>query len=201
MSTMKTPRRVRNALSAVAAAVMLLNVRIHDIAFTYDVGTGSPGTVNRGIPFRTWPCKQNVATPVLSAGLACVVDTATNSVRQMAAGDTAVTRLYGITTRAFPTQQVTSASLGAPATIGGSLGLPTTGAIDVLTDGAILVNVVGIPTKDGAVFVWVAATGGGHTQGGFEAAATGGSTATIANARFNGPPGPDGVTEVLINQT
>ncbi len=171
-----------------------------DVAITYRMASGFAGDVNRGQPFKAEPVKQDVQTPVLGYGYGCVCDTADNSVRQMAAGDTAVTRLYGVIAREYPTQQAATTNFGQ-ASIGGTLAPPATGVLTCLRDGAIMVPVQGSPTKDGAVFIWVAANSGSHVQGGFEAAATGGSTAAIANARFNGPPGADGICELQINQT
>jgi hypothetical protein len=72
--------------------------------------------------------------------------------------------------------------------------------VDVLTAGYILVPVVGAPVKGGAVFVWCAASGGGHTEGFFEAAATGGSTAAldVTKYRWNGPADANGIAELVI---
>lgn len=203
MSKTNQPGRVR--LTAIAAASALAiaassmrGFPTQDVAFTFRMNAGLVGTITRPVgQAKVEPCVQSATVPVLGYGLGCVVDTATNTVRQMAAGDTGVTRLYGITPRPYPTQQ-TSGGMGSSF---GVAAPPATGPIDVLREGAILVKVVGTPTKDGVVHIWVAATAGNNVQGSFQAAATGGSTAQIANCRFNGPPDADGVCELIIMQT
>ena len=170
-----------------------------DVAFAFRMGSGFPGDVNRAHPMNIEPALINVANPPAAYGNAVLLDTATNSVRNVASGDTGVTRIYGMAVRPYPTQQAAASNFGAAAI--GAAAPPAAGVMDVLRDGYGIVRVFGSPTKDGAVFVWVAASSGGHIQGALEAAATGGSTAAIANARFNGPPDANGFTEVIFNRT
>lgn len=201
MSKTNQPGRVR--LTAIAAAIAITAAHMRgfhtqDVAFGFRMGAGLPGTITRPIgQTKVEPCVQHASTPVLGYALACVVDTASNTVRQMAAGDTAVTRIYGITPRPYPTQQ----SSGGMTAAFGAGAPPAGGVIDVMREGGMLVNVVGTPTKDGPVFVWVAATSGNNVQGSFQAAASAGNTAAIANARFNGPPDANGVCEIIVMQT
>lgn len=174
-------------------------VTIPQNSFAFRMGAGFAGDVNRTHPASVEPAFNDAANPVLSAGLACLINAGKNGVRQVAAGDTAVTKIYGVAVRAYPLQDPgTSNPYGA--TGQGAEALPSGQAIDVLRSGYINVPVVGNPGKGDAVFVWVAASGGGHTQGGFEAAASAGNTAAIANAQFNGAPDSNGITEIVVSR-
>jgi hypothetical protein len=181
------------ALAAMTAIGGVVRAKTRDVAFAYRMGAGFAGDVNRTHPFSATPNLQDATTPVRLYGDPCVVNTAANTVRGFTAGDTAITRMYGVAVRPFPTQQsTTSQGLGAGAA-------STSQPLDVLDSGFIMVKCnVGTPTKDGLVYVWCAASSGSHVQGGFEAAATGGSTAAIANARFNGPPDANGICEIRV---
>lgn len=194
----KTPMRALSALAAAAIFTMAAGARsaTRDISYGFRAPGGIPGDVNRSHPVEIEPAGPNVTNPPDLYGCALLVDTATNTVRKMLAGDTAITRIYGILARAYPVQQSSGANYGA-ATIG-SAAPPTNQALDVCKEGYIMARVNGSPTKDGAVFVWVAASSGNHIQGTFEAAATGGSTAAITNARFNGPPDASGNVEIIV---
>lgn len=184
-------------LSALAAvglitAPNIIRAKTKDVAFTYRMGGGFAGDINRTHPFDAMPGLMDAANPSTRYGNALIVGAGLNSYRTPIAGDTAITAIHGVLVRPYPTQQVsTSQALGSAVP-------PTSGIIDVLTSGLILANVVGTPTKRNPLFVWVAASGGGHIQGGFEAAATGGSTAAVLNGYFNGPPDASGIVEVRI---
>ena len=114
-----------------------IRARTRDVAFPYRMGAGFPGTVNRTHPASIVPRKINTSTPPLAYGMGVLVTA--NSVRQIAAGDTAVTRLYGIAVRPYPTQQQSG---GMTATIGAATP-PTSGVMDVLRSGFISVRVNG----------------------------------------------------------
>lgn len=175
-------------------------VRTHDIAFQYRMGAGFPGDVNRTHPASIEPTLIDSSAPPLGYGLAVVVDPTTQGVRQMAAGDSSLDAIYGITVRPFPTQQSSASNFGA---IGiGAATPPTSGVMDVLRSGYIMSVLSGStqPVKGGRVYVWVAASSGAHIQGGFEAAATGGSTIELdEKTYFNGPADASGVVEVSFN--
>jgi hypothetical protein len=147
------------------------------------------------------PALANVALPPTGYGQAAMVNVADGTIRAMAAGDTTVTDVYGITVRPFPFQQ----SVTGPGSVYGSTGFGTTapppGEIDILRQGYIMVPVNGATVKGGAVFVWVAATAAPHVQGGFEAAATAGSTAALSSLKttFNGTPDANGLVELAYN--
>ena len=172
----------------------------HSIA--YRMGQGFAGDVGRFHPVTIEPARMSSTNPPLGLGLAVVIDPATMSVRQLAPGDTGLTEVYGITVRTYPMQP------GIPPTgawgqqpLGTSSYPPYDGAIDVLRMGYIMVPVVGTPRKGDPVFVWVAASGGGHVQGGFEAAASAGNTLAIGNVHttFNSGPDAFGIAELAFN--
>lgn len=175
--------------------------RTRDVAFTYRMGAGFVGDINRSHPFSAEPCLIDAAAPPLGYGLAVLADPTTNGVRQLAAGDAGGVYIYGVTVRPFPTQQQS----GGMSSAFGSVAPPVSGVIDTLKHGYIMVPIVntgGAPAaKGGAVFVWAAASGGGHLQGGFETAATGGSTIALPNyvATFNGPADASGIGELAFN--
>lgn len=173
--------------------------RTLDTAIAFRMGAGFPGDVNRGHPASIQPCQVDLAAPPTAYGQAVVVDGPSDSVRPISAGDGALTAIWGVTVRPYPIQQATTANnYGA---IGYGAGAPPVQQpIDVLRGGYVMVSVVGQPQKGGAVFVWFAASGGGHVQGGFEAAATGGSTLAVAGAQWNSPPDANGVAELILNQ-
>jgi len=168
-------------------------------AIPYRMRAGFPGDVNRTHPFSVEPAVNDPDDPVLGYGRAVVVVTANNSVRNMKAGDGALTKIYGVSVRPYPIQQ---SSGGMDAAFGTGTP-PQNQPVDVLRSGYIMVPVVGSPTKGGAVYVWIAADSGDHVQGGFEAAADGGNTILLASdtgsITFNGPPDSEGVTELIFN--
>ncbi len=170
----------------------------HDVSFTYRMGAGFAGDVNRTHPASIEPALTNQTNPPTRYGDAVIVDTATNTVRKFIVGDTA-TRIYGTLVRPFPVQDASSAGNYGAQALGNAV--PPTGVQvvqDVLRTGYMLTQVVGSPAKDGAVYIWVAAASGNHVVGGFESASGGASTVLVSNARFNGPPDANGVTEIVI---
>lgn len=187
---------MKTLIKGVAAAV-------RDAAFTFRMGAGFPGDVNRTHPANIEPCLQCVATPATAYGQAVLADTAgnTNTVRPFAASDSAVTLAYGISVRPYPAQQATSASLGAPAAFGAATP-PATGVIDVLRAGYIMVQLnpgQASPTKGDAVLVQTQATVSTSLQGGFMTAATYTSATLDGRFTYNGPADSAGVVEVCCN--
>jgi hypothetical protein len=177
--------------------------RTVDTAFTFRMGTGFAGDINRGHPASIQPCLISPINPVTAYGQAVVVDTAGGSnagVRPLTAGDTALVDIWGITARPYPIQQATSAN-NYGAVPYGSVVPPALQPIDVMRGGYMMVSVVGAPVKGGAVFVWCAASGGGHTQGGFEVAASGGNTCALGPAYlWNSPADTNGIAEIVTSR-
>lgn len=172
---------------------------VPQFSYNYRMGAGFVGDVNRAHPFTVEPAFNDASNPVLTAGLACVINAAGTGVRSMASGDTALTALWGVTVRAFPTQDPgTNETYGTVSTVVAEPLIAGSG-IDVLRSGYIMVPIVGTVAKGGTVYVWVAASGAGHTQGGFESGATGGSTCQLADAFFNGPADANGIGELEFN--
>jgi len=175
-----------------------------DAAFTFRMGAGFPGDITRIELATVEPCLIDVNSPPTAYGQPVVMDPTTQGVRPIAAGDSALTAIYGFTVRPFPTQQQSTANFGATV-LGGTQVPPTSGVIDVLRSGYILSqlsNPTVVPVKGGTVDVWFAASSGAHVQGGVEAAHTGGSSFTIVGSTttdFNGGPDANGVVEVAFN--
>lgn len=186
------------AALALVASMAPVRARTHDVAFTYRMGAGFPGDVNRTHPASILPGLQDTTNPVLLYGNPVVINTSANSYREVLVSDTAVTTIAGVLVRPYPTQQTTggmSSSLGAATP-------PVSGVVDVINDGFVMVRcnnfAAAQPTKGGAVHIWIAASTGAHVQGGFESAASVGNTIDISNARFNGPADSNGVCELQV---
>ena len=172
-------------------------------AFLYRMGAGFPGDVNRTHPASIEACLIDANAPPTAYGQAVLVDATTQGVRPFAAGDhsdAVPVVTWGITVRAFPTQQAqTNQNLGAVAF--GSVAPPTNGVIDVMTSGYIMATVPAgqAPVKGGQAYVWAAATSGAHILGGWETSYSSGNTALVANAFFNGSPDASGNVEIRFN--
>lgn len=173
-----------------------------NMAFQFRMGAGSPGSVNRFHPASIEPSPVSGTTPP-GIGLAAVIDAASKLLRLVQAGDTSLVDIYGVLVRPWPFQ-------GSPTSgFSGAQGFGTTnpvsaqfGVWDVLRSGYIIVPINGTPGKGDAVNVWVAASSGAHTQGGFEQNSTGGSTIPITGndkTTFNGPPDAFGNGEICFN--
>lgn len=187
---------IRGMFSATAVPTPIRRHKTRDVAFTFRMGAGFAGDINRTHPFDAVTERQDVSDPITRYGNGCLMDTVNGTVRAVIAGDQSDATpiiLYGLLARPYPTQQSnTSQALGD--------GTPPTAPalLDVLTEGFMMVKVVGTPTKRGAVYVWCTASTGNHVQGGFEAAADAGDTVRVLNAYFNGPPDANGVAEIRI---
>jgi hypothetical protein len=170
------------------------------VAYAYRMPVATaPGEVNRAHPFNIEPCGIDQAIPPTAFGQAVVVDRTSQGVRPVQAGDTAITYVYGFTVRPYPYQAGSAGAYGAANLGGGTPALVQ--AMDVLRSGYIIVPVVGTPHKGDPVFIWIAVSGGGHVQGGAEAAATAGSTIQLASTKstFNGMPDSTGLVEIAFN--
>lgn len=168
-------------------------------AFTFRMGAGFAGDVNRGHPASILPCLIDPTNPVTAFGVPVIPVAASNGVRPFAAGDTAVTDAFGVSVRPYPYQQATTANNYGAVAYGA--GTPSNlQPIDILRAGYIMVPVVGAVTKGALVYVWCAASTGSHVQGGFEAGASGGNTAALASPKFqwNGPADSSGIAELSI---
>jgi len=186
------------AIKVIFMGSPMVRSRTVDVAFTYRMGAGFAGDINRTHPFSSLPGLTNVTNPPRRTGDGMLVDTATNSYRGFIAGDASATpvALGGVHVRSFPTQQTTA---GMTADLGVSVP-PTSGVLDVLRSGYIMVQIPpGVAvTKNGPVWVWCVATSGANRQGAFAGAASTGNTVPINNARFMGPADPQGVAELEV---
>lgn len=196
---------MKKSLIALAALALIQHaaragtrVPTNDVAFQFRMGAGFPGDINRTHPFSSEPALMNTTTPIRLYGDPALIDSSTNSYRGFTTTDTAVTKLDGILVRPYPTQQTSggmSAALGAATP-------PTSGVIDILTDGYIMAKcnnfAVNPPSKGGAVFVRTAATAGNLVQGGLHAADDGANAIQVTNAMWNGPADANGVAELRV---
>lgn len=179
---------------------MKQRMKTKDVSFPFRMGAGFPGDVNRTHPVSIEPALTG-NTPPTAYGQPVLIDSTNQGVRPFAAGDQSntVAAGYGITVRPYPTQQASASNYGS-ASIGAAVP-PTTGAIDVMRSGYIMVNLPagGSPVKGGPVYVWAAASTGNHVLGGVEAAYTAGSTTQLLNATFQGTPDANGNVEIAFN--
>ncbi len=190
------------AVLTLLASMQPVRAQTRDVAFTYRMGAGFPGDVNRTHPASIVPGMNHASQPARLYGDPVVTDTATNTYRGFQTGDTALTRITGIVVRPYPIQMRTG---GDTAAIGTAAAPANGNVMDVLDDGFIMARCNNFatqqPTKDGLVYVWCAVSSGAHVQGGFESVASGGNTAAIANARWNGPCDSNGIGEIIMDRT
>lgn len=179
-----------------------IRAKVRDVAFTYRMGAGFAGDVNRTHPATIEPTLIDASAPPTLYGEGVLVDATTQGVRPLTSTDTGTpVTIYGITVRPFPAQQSSATNFGSASL--GSATPPTNGAIDVLRAGYIMVNLPfgGTPVKGGPVYIRIAASSGNHVQGAFEAVADtlGTNTVLVNNATFNGSPDSSGNVEIAFN--
>jgi hypothetical protein len=169
------------------------------VAFQFRMGAGFPGDVNRSHPASIEAAITDPTNPPMAFGQAVLVNPASQGVRSILTSDGAIDAIYGITVRPYPAQPATaSGAYGAQGI--GAAPLPPNQPVDVLRSGYILAPVNGTPSKGGRVFIWTAASTGPHVTGGFEAAATAGSTIELdEKSYYNGTPDASGTVEISFN--
>lgn len=174
---------------------------VRDVAFQFRMGAGFPGDVNRTHPASIEPTLIDSADslPPTAYGQAVLLATANKGVRPYAGGDNA-TKPYGVTVRPYPTQQ----STGGMSSSLGSATPPTSGVIDVLRSGYIMVQIPttdAAPVKGGAVFVRIAAGTASDPVGGFKSQADAANTVALDTTmcQFNGPADANGNVELMFN--
>lgn len=184
-----------NRTKIASAVGEVVRGKTRDVAYSFRMGAGFPGDVNRAHPFSIEPAQLNAANPPTAYGLAVFANPSDNTVRGAAAGDTGATVIYGAAVRPYPTQQMS----GGPNASIGAATLNTAQPLDVLRFGYMMVKCTnGTPRKGDPVYVWVAATSGNDVQGSFRTSASSGNTAAITNAFFNGPADANGICEIEI---
>jgi len=179
-----------------------IRAKTRDVAFSFRMGAGFAGDVNRTHRNVIEPTLIDAAAPPTLYGQGVLVDSVTQGVRPLTATDTGTpVSIYGITVRPFPAQQSSGSNYGAAAL--GAATPPVSGAIDILRSGYIMVNLPfgGTPVKGSPVYIRIAATSGNHIQGAFEAAADtlGTNTVLVTGATFNGSPDANGNVEIAFN--
>lgn len=186
---------------------MKIRAKTRDATFTYRMGAGFAGDVNRIHPASIEPVllDQTAGATPNAYGIPVLYSANNLGVRMInATTDAAITKIDGILVRPYPFQQATAQavygsvpfSTGATSGFGGVI--PFVG--DILKSGYVMVFVVGTPAKGAPIFLWVAAPSGNHVTGGFEAVASGANTIQlVSNSYFNGPPDANGITEIAYN--
>jgi hypothetical protein len=170
------------------------------VAYLYRMGAGFPGDVNRTHPASIEPTLIDVNSPPTAYGQAVLVDPTTQGVRPLTtteqSNSTPLT-IWGVTVRPFPVQQAQTNQNYGSAPIGAATP-PTSGTMDVMTSGYIMVQIPAgqAVVKGGAVYAWCEASTGSHVSGGFEGAASSGNTVQIAGMYFNGPADANGNVEI-----
>lgn len=187
----------KKSLIAAPAVIFRGRARTSDVAYTYRMPAGFAGDVNRSHPASVEPVLYDPTNFPTFAGQACVIDAVTNLVRKVGVTDDhALTDIYGVAVRDYPTQQATG---GMSAAFGNAAINPAQPG-DILKSGYIMVPVLGVPVKGGPVFVWALPASGQHVPGGFETAPTANSTIALPQNgyTFNGGPDANGICELII---
>lgn len=175
------------------------------VAFTYRMGAGFAGDVNRTHPANIEPNINDGTNPILWPGQAGVY-TASGTFRQIIASDSGLTAINGIAVRQFPTQ-ATGASTTlenwgeADFSTGYTGGVSPANCLDVLKSGYIMVPVNGTVVKGGTVYVYYGTSTGAHYQGGFEAA-SGSNIFTLSGNNqtyYNSAADSYGICELAFN--
>lgn len=186
-------------LVSIVVGPKLARSRTSDVAFTFRMGAGFPGDINRTHPFSVEPALTDTTDVIAAYGNPVLYKTANNSYKGFVAADSTTPVIAaGFLVRPFPTQQ----SSGGMSSALGSATPPTSGVIDVLNEGYIMSKLPAgvVVAKGGPVYVWFAATAGNNIQGGLVGAASAGNAALITNAKFNGPADAAGNVEVRVWQ-
>jgi hypothetical protein len=166
--------------------------------FLYRMPVGYPGQINRveQAKIEAQVIMPATGTNVPAAlGIGLVVDATTGFMRTPIAGD-AITSLYGLIVREYPTQ-------GGQADALGSYTLPIQGAVSIMKSGYMMVLVGGAaaPSKGSPVYWRINGAVTGKQIGGFEAAldATPANTLLVPNAYWTGAADATGICEIAYD--
>lgn len=188
------------AVAALMASYSPIRARTRDVSFSFRMGAGFPGDINRVHPFSVLPGLMNETDPIRLYGDPAIAVPGADGIsfRGFKAGDTRTT-IDGILVRSYPVQQTATNGISSPI---GTATAPTEGVIDVLEEGYMMVKcndfAAAPPSRGALVTVRIAASSGNKIQGGFHAATDGANTLTITNARWNGKADANGVAELRI---
>jgi len=191
-------------------------LKVRDVAFTFRMGNGFAGSVNRTHPATIAAYLKDATNPPTFFGQPVLLNPTAGTVRgildldrtggtaQISGGNAIpITDIFGVVVRPYPFQGVTApsasyAGTGSFPTAAGSL---PDGAVDILLSGFIMVTVNGSPTNGSQAFVWTAATSSPHVQGGWEASSpsTSGLALTWDKTTFASPVDASGIAELRVN--
>ena len=188
--------------------------KVRDVAFTFRMGNGFAGSVNRSHPASIIPMMKDATTPPTFFGQPVLINTSAGTARGIidtdrtggtgtisGGGAIPITDIFGIVVRPYPFQGVlpgTQNYAGVPSFYTG--GLPD-GAVDILISGFIMVPTVGSPSNGSKVWIWTAATASPHVLGGFEASDPSGNGLGLTwdKTTFASPVDANGIAELRIN--
>lgn len=166
-------------------------------AYKFRIDTGYAGTLSREpAPGDITPESLDPAANWSAYGFGLPVKyNGSGQITPLTGGETA-SQIAGLLVRSYPGRAVTNTGRTAyPQINGGAQDTARRGFMSVVLNGA------GTPVKGSPVYVRVANAGTGEFIGGFEATvdATAGNQIELPNARFEGPAGSDGITEISFN--
>ena len=160
-------------------------------AFLYRMPAGIPGDVTRASQSTIEPVFLNPALPFASYGVFGKI--LAGQFVPFSTGDEAGTE-YGLLARPYP---ITGGTGSDPM---GTATPHTKGVADVLRRGYMTVKLnAGVASKNGAVYVRVAAPVAGKPVGGIEATADSANTVAITTAVFMGAADASGNVEIAYN--
>lgn len=173
----------------------------HDAAFLGRMPAGFAGMVTRTHPQWIESALIDSTKPPTFYGQGVIADIASpEGVRVAASGDSGLVDIWGITVRPYPISQSTTANFSGGIALGVQVAPPTTGAIDVLRAGSMIVTLQGAAAahKGSAVQMCIVA-GTGYVVGGFSVDTVSGTFIALAPSKyaFNGPADPNGLVEII----
>lgn len=183
------------AVAAMLASMTRTRAHTQDVAFTFRMGAGFPGDVNRTHPASIVAGLIDQANPVRLFGDP-VLGNGANGYRGFQLTDTATPVLIqGVAVRPYPTQQTSGGMSSSFGTGAPALNQP----IDVLEHGFIMAKCnYGTPVKGGAVYVRITASATVHVLGGFEGQSDTTNSVLVTNAEWAGPPDASGIAEIRV---
>jgi len=166
-------------------------------AYKFRIDTGYAGTLSREpAPGDITPENLDPSANWAAYGFGLPVKyNASGLITPLTGGETAA-EIAGLLVRSYPGRAVSNTGSAAyPQVNGGAQDTARRGYMSVTLYGA------GTPVKGSPVYVRVANPGTGEVVGGFEATAdsTASNQIELPNARFEGPAGSDGITEISFN--
>jgi hypothetical protein len=167
--------------------------RTTDVAFTYRMPSGIPGSINRATEATVEAAQLDATNYPTAYGVPGVIDATSKNFRKVMAADTTV---YGLYVRPYPT---TGGSGTDPL---GTSTPPTSGIGNVLKRGYLNVKVYygyASVAKNSAVYVRTVSSSNNTNVGTFDATADSSNNFVLTNAYFTGACDSNGNCEIAYN--